>query len=228
MNRGEWPPLSVRDWQTVLGMRGPDCGGHEEDYDYIEAAEASRRLHELRGLVIGQVAEIEALLLLISSQIRERFTTGKLPRRRGQHGAGNALNDVEILLDAIGLGSELADHIKSIRRTIIRRNSIVHATIGIGVDYVAFNDSRSAVISVLLDNDPTRRTKRAIEEEEEEEEEGPDEIDEVDLERQLTEAYDALDRCLDIWVRVESAVASLTQGCHTSIFEPGSSGEDVS
>jgi hypothetical protein len=189
-------------------MRDPDWGSFEEDYDYIEEAKDSRRLHELRGLVIGQVAEIESLLLFISCQVRERFSSGILPRRRGQHGAGNALNDVEVLLDALGLGSELADHIKGIRRTISRRNSIVHATIHIGVAYVPFNDSRSAVISLLLDNDPTQRSKHAVEDDKDV---GNDDISEVQLERQLTEAYDALDRCLDIWVRVEDVIS-----CHAS------------
>jgi hypothetical protein len=204
-------------------MRDLGWGSLEEDYDYVEAAQESRRLHELRGLVIGQVAKIEAMLLFISTQIRERFASDRLQRRRGQHGAGNALNDVEALLYALGVGSELGDHIKRIRRTISRRNSIVHATIHIGVAYVEFNDSRSAVISLLLDNDPTRHSKPAIEEDEDV---GTDEVDEVQLERQLTEAYDALDRCIDIWVRVESAISKPAQGCHSSFFEPKSS-EDV-
>ena len=60
-----WPPLVVRRWQGVLYSRNPD-DWFDWDHDPIEEAVISRRLHELRGLVVGQVAEIESLLLHIA------------------------------------------------------------------------------------------------------------------------------------------------------------------
>ena len=189
----------------MLGMRDSDWGSMEEDYDCIEAAKESRRLHELRGLVIGQVAEIEALLLYISSRIRGRCSPGKVPERRGKmRGAGNVLKDVEVLLGVIGLGHDLAEHVECIRRTIRRRNDIVHATVHIGFAYVQFNDSRNSVICLLMDNNQIGQPSGEVKQYETEEEDC--DFDEVKLERQLADAYDALDRCVDIWVRIDSSL----------------------
>ena len=202
MDRDMWPPLSVRNWQAVLGMRDSDWGSLEDDYDCIEAAKESRRLHELRGLVIAQVAEIEALLLYISSQIRDRSSPGNVPEKREKmRGAGNVLKDVEALLDVIGLGDDLSEQVETVRRTIRRRNDIVHATVHIGFAYVEFNDSRNSVICLLMDNDQIGQPRSEVQRYEEDEDY---EFDEMKLECQLTDAYDALDRCVDIWVQVDS------------------------
>jgi hypothetical protein len=63
MPHSRWPPLSMHGWQQVLNMRDPDWGSAAEDQDDLMAAEESRRMHELRGLIVGQVAEIENLLI---------------------------------------------------------------------------------------------------------------------------------------------------------------------
>ncbi len=55
-----WPELTVRSWQGVLARRDPEWRSWDDD-DYEEASEG-RRLHELRGLIMAQVAEIEDLL----------------------------------------------------------------------------------------------------------------------------------------------------------------------
>lgn len=59
MAHNYWPPLSVRGWSQVLAMRDPSWGSEPDHYDDISAAEESRRMHELRGLIVGQVAEIK-------------------------------------------------------------------------------------------------------------------------------------------------------------------------
>lgn len=59
MAYNDWPPLSVRDWRSVLAQRDPDWGPQEGDFDGILAARESRRIHELRGVIVGLVAEIE-------------------------------------------------------------------------------------------------------------------------------------------------------------------------
>ena len=72
-----WPPLVVRRWQEILYSRNPD-DWFDRDHDPIEEAVISRPLHELRGLVVGQVAEIESLLLHVAQEIRHRYM-GTLP-----------------------------------------------------------------------------------------------------------------------------------------------------
>lgn len=60
-----WPALSVRSWQGVLERREPDyyeLYGYGPDLDDdVLGAEYAQRIHELRGLVMAQVAEIEDL-----------------------------------------------------------------------------------------------------------------------------------------------------------------------
>jgi hypothetical protein len=205
MTYNDWPPVSVRNWRAVLAMRDPDWGKLAEDYDDTAAAAESRRLHELRGVIIGQVAEIENLLLYIASQIRERSTGDVPPRRRGQRGAGKMLDDVEILLEATGLKSEFAAHIQCIRQTIRQRNAIVHAVIYVGFSYIPFDDSRSSVIVLLFDNDGTQGSGRTVDEEQN----IIDEIDEIELEHQLDRSHDALDKCVDIWIRVNDTLPQM-------------------
>jgi len=72
MPYGEWPELTVRSWQTVLAKRDSEWGFETDDHDWIDEASDSRRLHEMRRVIIGQVAEIENLLFYTSSEIHKR------------------------------------------------------------------------------------------------------------------------------------------------------------
>src|SRR5580692_9257966 len=121
-----WPPLVVRNWREVLYGRSKDY--FSEDHDPIQEASIARRMHELRGLVVGQVAEIEAALLDIALEIRDRYPD-PLPSRRRQKGAGGALNDVGILLSTLSIDERLAQELALIDRVIRRRNKLIHATI---------------------------------------------------------------------------------------------------
>jgi hypothetical protein len=101
-----WPPLVVRRWQGILHSRNLD-NWFDWDHDPIEEAVISRPLHELRGLVVGQVAEIESLLLHVAQEMRDRYM-GTLPGRQKRKGAGGALQDVRKLLAALALEDELS------------------------------------------------------------------------------------------------------------------------
>ena len=126
MQYDEWPELTVRSWRTVLAKRDPDWGSQEEDHDGIDEAYESRRLHELRGIIIGQVAEIENLLYYITSQIHERYTG--LPGRPKRPSPGGILQHLEDLLRRINADRKTVEKIAKIKKTIKRRNKLVHAT----------------------------------------------------------------------------------------------------
>jgi len=206
MGYNDWPPLSVRDWRSVLAQRDPDWGSEEEDFDGISAAHESRRIHELRGVIVGQVAEIENLLLHISAQVMERSNSEEVRNRRARGPAGAVLAHVEKQLKTLSLEGEFESHLVVIREVIANRNAIVHAVVDVGFSYVQFTDSRDCVLILLRDNDRDKWQKRIEGATEldpwETDEMIPWDISEVDLERQLARGYEALDKCLDIWVRV--------------------------
>jgi hypothetical protein len=206
MAYNDWPPLSVRDWGSVLAQRDPDWGREEEDFDGISGAHESRRIHELRGVIVGQVAEIENLLLHISAQIIRRSNLAEIRNRRAHGPAGVVLAHVKKQLGILGLENEFEAHLEAIRTAITDRNAIVHAVVNVGFSYVQFNDSRDCVLIILRDNDDDKWQKCLEETAEldpwDRDEMIPWDISEIDLERQLARAYKALDRCLDVWVRV--------------------------
>lgn len=196
-------------------MRDPAWGSAAEDYDGIEAAGESRHMHELRGLIVGQVAEIENLLIHIADQIRARTPGVSHPARQRRRGAGKILDDVEGLLRVLDMEGEFEASIQKISQTIRDRNAIVHAVISIGFSDMGLY-GRMSVISILFDNDPAKGPEASETWETHEcenTEECPHdmedlldfswEIDELRLERQLNDAYDALEKCVDIWMRVD-------------------------
>jgi hypothetical protein len=93
-----------------------------------------------------------------------------------------------------------------IREVITSRNAIVHAVIDVGFDYVQFTDSRDCVIIIVRDNDDDKWQEHLDYAAEldpwKTDEMLPWDVSEVGLERQLARAYQALDKCVDIWVRV--------------------------
>lgn len=118
-------------------------------------------------------------------------------------------------LRALSLEEEFTASIQDIRQTIRARNAVVHAVIQIGFSGFGWYD-RESVISILYDNDETKRQDKADTWEAhacEDTEHCPHdiedfldfswEIDEPRLELQLNGAYDALEKCVDIWMRVD-------------------------
>lgn len=220
MAHSYWPPLSVRGWPSALGMRDADWGSASEDYDDVASAEESRRLHELRGLIVGQVAEIENLLIHIADQILSRTpVVASRPVTQRQYGAGRILAVVENQLRALGLSGEFEDSIKDIRQTIRDRNDIVHAVIRIGFSDVGEHGPRVSVISILQDNNQAIQPEADVTRENhgcEGAAECPHDIEDLldfswdisepRLEQQLNNAYSALEKCIDIWVRVNQVL----------------------
>jgi hypothetical protein len=203
-----WPPLVVRRWQGVLYSKSPDAQ-FDWDHDPIEEAVISRRLHELRGLVVGQVAEVESLLLHIAQETRDRYP-GTLPMRQKGKGAGGALQDVGKLLATLGLGDELSGELERIGRVIRQRNRLVHGVIHIGFSRLGPHAPLEPVIYLLFENDgseaPLPVDQHGIA--------GPPgpgdaddeedvELDEVALKKYLNRAYDALAAGLVILERVD-------------------------
>jgi hypothetical protein len=97
----------------------------------------------------------------------------------------------------------------------------VHAVISIGPSDMS--GPRVSVISVLQDNHGSNQPEKIdawATHECETPEECPHEIEDLldfsseigesRLERQLTDAYDALEKCVDIWIRVDTILPSAT------------------
>lgn len=179
-------------------------------------------MHELRGLVVGQVAEIESALLDIASEIRDRHP-GPLPNRQKPKGAGGALNDVRKLLSTLSVDGGLARELALIDQVIRRRNKLMHARIHVGfgrlgphsglepvIYLLQENDAAEANISQGVDGDTSEHSfaQDSHEEEGEEFDWSEDEmeygqIDEFGLKRYLEEAYAALEAAVDIWQKVD-------------------------
>jgi hypothetical protein len=212
-----WPPLAVRTWQGALNSRDPEY--REFDYEHEVEAVESRRLHELRGLVVGQVAELESLLLHISSEIRAHYG-GPLPVRPKRRGAGGALSDLRNLLKTIFLGDALAEELETIGLVIRRRNWLVHGRIHVGLSQLGPHAPLEPVISLLFENDEddTHRSENnhgdqneplsseMAEDEQREDEDEDVELGEFELKKYLNEAYIGLEVALDIWERVDEAL----------------------
>jgi hypothetical protein len=176
-----WPELTVRSWQGVLARRDPDWSGWADD-DYAEATDA-RRLHELRGLVMAQVAEIEDLLKELLKKADELQPMVKVDKNR-RLPTGVTLNRLEALLKSWNLLGDLGGQIGTVRRAIKRRNALVHARVHIGFSLQGEYGPREPVIALLFSNDP---------------DEGASGINEFELERELGLAHAALDAAVDIW-----------------------------
>ena len=221
----KWPPLVVRSWRGVLSER--DREYHDWDHDPIQEAVISQRMHELRGLVVGQVAEIESALLDVASKIRHRHP-GPLPNRQKRVGAGGALYDVRTLLPMLSVGSELTGELALIDQVIRRRNKLMHARINVGFSQLGPHSGLEPVIYLLQENDATEvnnsqgvdagNTNGRSSVPDFQEGVGDDEFDlpedemengqigESGLEEYLEEAYAALEAAVNIWQKVDQVL----------------------
>jgi hypothetical protein len=205
MPYGEWPAMTVHDWNTAWAKRDPEWGAEEGDRDGIDTASETKRLHELRGVIIGQVAEIESLLLHMTSKIERKLPEISVSRGYRNRGTGAVLQALEEQLRQLGIAAELHNQFVAVRNCIRERNNIVHATVRIHYSWDPFSGGRAAVLEIWLDNKGI--DKVPVENEDGEGDSSYFERSTIDLERQLAGAYDALERCIDIWERVESALA---------------------
>lgn len=208
-----WPPLAVRTWQGALNSRDPEYREFVYENE-VEAAE-SKHLHELRGLVVGQVAELESLLLYITSEIRARYN-GSLPVRPRRRGAGGALSDLRSLFKVMPFDEELAKELDTIRLVIQRRNRLVHGRISVHLSQLGPEAPLEPVLYLLVENDEDDTPRSEINHENDllsngtTEDEGREEEDlelgEFELKKYLNEAYIALEAALDIWEKVDEAL----------------------
>jgi hypothetical protein len=189
----------VRSWRGSLERRESYLKVYDAnfDHDYDQEAVEARILHELRGVIVGQVAEIENLLLVIVDDIDKHISAYE-PRRRSRTGAGAALAEVRKRLKELGLEGQFADQLDTIQIVIRRRNSLVHGTIHIGFSRVHPDAPLESVIYLLFENgEPdTRPLSLRLED-------GDPECDERQLLGYLEDAYIALESGIDIWEGVE-------------------------
>ncbi|MDQ3764446.1 MAG: hypothetical protein M3460_23655 [Actinomycetota bacterium] len=88
-----------------------------------------------------------------------------------------------MLLKDWDLLHDLGGQIEIVRRVIKRRNALVHARVHIGFSQLGEYGPREPVIALLFSNDPGM---------------GASDIDEFDLERELSLVHVALDAAVDI------------------------------
>jgi hypothetical protein len=187
----------------MLAHRDPDYGSCDDDYDDFMGAIEAQRLHELRGLIMAQVAEIEDLLRFTLTQTRTQTgRSGSRSRPSGRITAGAALKQLERLLQDLQLAERYQQQVALIRSTIRRRNQLVHARVHIGFAQAGEYAPREPVIALLLGKPGEAHEPVTSPGSPESvglvEPVASEEISEVALEQDLEKAYEALDAALDI------------------------------
>ena len=211
---GMWPELTVRGWRGVLARRQPDWGSWDDDDDLVGEAREAIRLHELRGLVMAQVAEIEDLLRFIVVEAGTRVDDDSRSLPLGRITAGGVLRRVEQLLDKLGLTEQYRPQIALVQSTIHRRNQLVHATVQVGFSKMGEYGPRVPVIVLLMEQHdrPPDHPQSPPLGPGVEQTDGDDfgEISEFDLERDLEKAYEALEAAVNIWEAIDQELPSDT------------------
>lgn len=185
-----WPELGIRRWGDVLVRRHPEVDYIDEDDSYAESRE-SHRIHELRGLIMAQVAEIEDLLYWLVNNYLPLFKplTPRQIESLKKVPAGALLKHAGEVLAILELEAEFVRQVAEVEKAIRRRNVLVHATVHVGFSYSSFRDQHEAVIVLL-----TSKVSGV----------GTEEIGELELEQDIRQAYIALDAAVDIWEAVSN------------------------
>jgi hypothetical protein len=201
--RVNWPPFAVRSWRGALYDRDP--AWYDDDTDDAQEAIDARPLHELRGLIIGQVAEIESLMISLAASIDERLPS-RQPVRQRRSGAGGALAEVRKRLEIMDLAGQLTSQLDVIQIVICRRNSLVHGTIHVGSSRLSPAERLEAVIILLVENNEPDSRPMSLDPEHDD-----TECDSIQLTKYLSEAYIALEAGIDIWAAVEHYFGTVSQ-----------------
>lgn len=134
---------TVVSWHTVWGGEFPEDEGDRHCDD------AAAEMHRLRGLIMAQAAETEAVL----EQIVHRLDPSA---RLGRPTAGRLLWDIRRLLPATAL-SQWSDTLRLVDRAVERRNHAVHSTVTIGTSWRPYAGSAGGelvpVISLMDDGE---------------------------------------------------------------------------
>jgi hypothetical protein len=203
-----WPDLSVRPWRGVLAERLPrddfyEMGG--EDF-LLEAAEA-RRLHELRGLFLAQVSEVEDLMIHVVDCVHDK----RPDLIDGPHKKvvlSRALTIVRDVMKKLSADKVAESQFAMLYWMIARRNQLVHARVAVGYSQVGPDAPREPVIALLQEIQPGQNPVPWNDAPKLEECRNPgdfgwtgggDEIGEYDLEVDLRRLYVCLDAAVDIY-----------------------------
>lgn len=149
-----WPELTVRPWRGVQDLRQAEVEHYYSDdlYDRVEAGRESRRIHELRGVFMAQVAEIEHLLQTLINLVAEhRAEWLPVPKSKLKKiPAKKALDLVRDIAAAAGQATEMSIACSQVTWLLARRNQLVHAVVTVGYNSLGPYAPREPVI-VLLD-----------------------------------------------------------------------------
>lgn len=148
-----------------------------EETGFAQEWAHTQRLHELKGLIVGQAGEVEGQLDQILSLLQsesKRLT------------AGQALKSIEKLLPE-AVRKAFSDELRTLEGAISRRNRIVHDLIQVGyvwADYATGGGEQVPVISLL----------------------GSELCDETDLTRDLAQQQIALEVAVRLVVAIQEAL----------------------
>lgn len=210
-----WPYLGVRSWRAVLTPVPDECRYDADSDDAFLEAHESRRIHELRGTFLAQVAEVEDLLLtllgvLVEKRIDVLQPMSKTPERLRVAPSGKCIEVLGKLSDNLGLTDDLQAAFGHLRWLLSRRNQLVHATVRVGFSQRHPDAPREAVVAWLQES----RGRKPIVDwtlaprlpEARHPGDGPliapDDIGESELEDDIQRAHRALDSALLIVIRL--------------------------
>lgn len=150
-----WPDLSVRSWHGALAERTPQEPYYEDDAsDHLLEAGDTRRIHELRGLFLAQVSEVEDLMIHIIKYVSENRPdlVGGSPKKII---LSKALAAVKGIAETLGLGTLAEEKFPMLYWMIARRNPLVHARVVVGYSQLGPDAPREAVIVFLQEIQPS-------------------------------------------------------------------------
>lgn len=149
-----WPDLGVRSWQGVLTERLPREDLYEDDAsDHLLEARESRRIHELRGLFLAQVAEVEDLMVNVLDSVYEN-RPDLIGGSRKKVILSRALAVVQDVMRGLELESLAEEKFPMLLWMIARRNQLVHARVVVGYSQLGPDAPREAVIVLLQEIQP--------------------------------------------------------------------------
>ena len=148
-----WPGSAVMNWnlaRNILRFEGeddPDAVYGYEEYADEEMASAleSERMEQLRGMFLGQAAEVEAAILELAGHL--------YPPGRGRRSLGQALGLVRDALRTRGDSASAPTWmwLGHLRWLHSRRNQLVHARLTVGMARQHERSDLEPVISLLIE-----------------------------------------------------------------------------
>lgn len=127
-----WPDLSVRSWRGVLAQRPRKDDFYEVgDEDFLLEAAEARRLHELRGLFLAQVSEVEDLMIHAVDCVHQK-RPDLIDGSRKKIVLSRALMIVREIMKKLGADQAAEIRFPMFYWMIARRNQLVHSRVLVG------------------------------------------------------------------------------------------------